>query len=195
MPRTEEAYKLIRDGRREQILDTAAVVFACKGLADTKINDLAEAAGISQGLLYRYFSDRDTVFASLLERATRHAVELTQSALEQIGTPWEKLDWLTSQYLRGMSQEPMYYQLFSQAFAISGRVRDIIGELDGMRKVLRQLVVEGQASGEVSRRDPDQLVLLYLACIYGLAAGAGLFSHGIDKQLPDAETVLQILKP
>ena len=170
------------------------MVFARKGLADTKISDLAEAAGISQGLLYRYFSDRDAVFASLLERATQHAVQLSQSALEYPGTPWEKLHWLTSQYLQGMSQEPMYYRLFSQAFAVSGRVHDIISELDGMRKVLRQLVVEGQALGQVSRRDPDQLVLLYLACIYGLAAGAGLSMNSVNEHTPDAEAILQILR-
>ena len=67
MPRTEQAYQQIRDDRREFILRASARVFAEKGLSNTKISDLAEAAGISQGLLYRYYADKEAVFIAILE--------------------------------------------------------------------------------------------------------------------------------
>jgi AcrR family transcriptional regulator len=46
-------------------------VFAAKGLASTKIEDLAEAAGVSQGLLYRYFTDKEDVFLHFLSRPSK----------------------------------------------------------------------------------------------------------------------------
>lgn len=194
MPRTKQAFQQIRDERKEQILDTAVVVFASKGLASTKISDLAEAAGISQGLLYRYFDDKEDVFAELIQRATKGVVQQAQAALEYPGTPWEKLHWLTEQFLQGMYQKPMYYHLFSQAFGVSGRIHEIIDEIEGLLKALRQMIVEGQATEQVVKGDPDQLVLLYLSCIYGLAAGMGLPHDALVKHFPDAEAVLHILK-
>jgi len=195
MPRTKEAYRQIRDARKEQILDAAAAVFAERGLASTKIGDLTAAAGVSQGLLYRYFSDKEDVFAALVERSVQHAVQRAQSAMENEGTAWERLRALTEDFLRGMSEKPMYYQIFLQAFALSGPVHEIIGELQSLVAALRRLIVDGQAAGQMSKRDPDQLVLLYLSCLYGLAAGMGLAHRGLAAHFPDAEAVLQILRP
>jgi AcrR family transcriptional regulator len=195
MPRTKEAFQQIRDESRQHILDEAVKVFAKKGLADTKINDLAEAAGVSQGLLYRYFTDKDDVFIALLERAINGVINYAQTAIKQTGTPLEKLHWLTEQVLQGMSEEPVYFQLFSQAMALSGRVYETLGKLETVVKILHDLISEGQTVGEVAKRDPDQLVILYLGCLYGLAAGKGLNIPWLDEHFPVTEAVLQILKP
>jgi AcrR family transcriptional regulator len=195
MPRTKEAFQQIRDESKQHILDKAAEVFASKGLASTKISDLAEAAGISQGLLYRYFSSKEDVFIELLERAVHGAVQRAQAALELPGTPWNRLLRLTEQFLKGMSEEPMYHQIFSQALALPGRAREIVEELGALMYALRQLIIDGQTEGQIAkRRDPDQLVLLYLCCLYGLAAGAGFNSRALMAHFPDAENILQILK-
>lgn len=195
MPRTKEAYQQIRGARKEQILDAAAKVFAEKGLASTKIGDLAAAAGVSQGLLYRYFSDREDVFAALVERSVEHAIQRARAAVESPGTPWERLRSLTEDFLQGMYEKPMYYQIFLQAFALSEPVQEIVRELQSLVAALRQLIVDGQAAGQISKRDPNQLVLLYLCCLYGLAAGMSLSDRGLAAHFPDAEAVLQILKP
>jgi AcrR family transcriptional regulator len=195
MPRTREAFQQIRDESRQHILEVAAEVFAKKGLANTKISDLAEAAGVSQGLLYRYFTDKDDVFIALLERAISGVIQYAQTSLKQPGTPLEKLHWLTEQVLQGMSEEPVYFQLFSQAMALSGGVYDTLAKLETVVKILRELITEGQSAGEIARRDPDQLVFLYLGCLYGLAAGKGLSIPWLHEHFPVAEEVLQIFKP
>ncbi|MGD0780328.1 MAG: TetR/AcrR family transcriptional regulator [Dehalococcoidales bacterium] len=194
MPRTKEAFKQIRDERKEQILNISAKVFATKGLASTKIEDMAEAAGVSQGLLYRYFTDKEDVFIALLERAVSGAIQRAQNSISQAGTPLEKLRRLTEQFLQGMSEEPIYYQIFSQAMALLGRTHETIRKLETLVKILHELITEGQSAGEVAKRDPDQLVLLYLSCLYGLAAGIGFYSPMLKEHFPDAEAVLHILK-
>jgi len=194
MPRTKEASQQIRDESKQHILDKAAEVFANRGLASTKISDLAEAAGISQGLLYRYFGSKEDVFIELLERAVHGAIQRAQAALEIPGTPWDRLLRLTEQFLNGMTNEPMYHQIFSQALALPGRAREIVEELGTLRDILHQLIIDGQAGKQIINRDPDQLVLLYLCCLYGLAAGTGFYSRELMVHFPDTESILQILK-
>ena len=195
MPRTEQAFEQIRNESRQHILDEAAKVFAAKGVANTKISDLAEAAGVSQGLLYRYFTDKDDVFVALLERAVNGVNDIAQSCNEHTGTPLEKLQRLTEQILQGMSEGPVYLQLISQAMALSGRAHETIWKMETVVTILRELIIEGQTVGEIAKRDPDQLVILYLGCLYGLAAGKGFSIPWLDEHFPIADAVLQILKP
>src|ERR1041385_8607025 len=108
MPRTEEANQRIRDERKEQMLRAAAKVFARKGLADTKIVDIAAAADVSHGLAYRYFASKEEVFAELVQRATNGVSRLAESVRDQPGTPWDKLRWLTREVLDGMRRSPEY---------------------------------------------------------------------------------------
>jgi AcrR family transcriptional regulator len=194
MPRTKAAFQQIRDVSKQHILDKAAEVFADRGLANTKINDLAEAAGISQGLLYRYFADKEDVFVALLIKAIDDVLLHAQSAVKRTGTPLDKIRWLTEQILRGMSENPVYFRLFSQAMALPGRVYETLWKLETVVAILRELIVAGQTNGEVAKRDPDQLLLLYISSIFGLAAAKGLNIGWLDEHFPDAAVVLQVLK-
>ena len=56
--------------RRLQILDTALEIFAARGFNGTSIKDIAEAAGISQGLLYYHFTSKEKLFMATLESHT-----------------------------------------------------------------------------------------------------------------------------
>ncbi len=52
--------------RREQLLDAALRVFARKGVDGASVKDLADAAGVTPGLLYRYFESKEALVEALL---------------------------------------------------------------------------------------------------------------------------------
>jgi len=53
--------------RRLQILDTALKVFAARGFAGASVKDIAEEAGISQGLLYHYFTGKEDLLLATID--------------------------------------------------------------------------------------------------------------------------------
>jgi len=57
MPRTEDANQRIREEQRTKILEAALSVFARQG-TDATIADVATAANVSYGLIYRYFVNK-----------------------------------------------------------------------------------------------------------------------------------------
>lgn len=69
--------------RRRQIMEAALQVFSTKGFQGATNKDIAEAAGgISPGLIYHYFKDKQDLFFSLLhERATIMALASQPQAL------------------------------------------------------------------------------------------------------------------
>lgn len=48
-----------REKKKDRILQAAVRLFARRGIADTKMEDVAKAAGIAKGTIYEYFKSRD----------------------------------------------------------------------------------------------------------------------------------------
>src|SRR3979411_177608 len=54
--------------RRAQILEAAMVCFAKRGFHQASMHDISAEAGISVGLIYRYFANKEAVISSMAER-------------------------------------------------------------------------------------------------------------------------------
>jgi AcrR family transcriptional regulator len=52
--------------RRERLLDAALAVFVDKGIDGATVKDITAAAGVTPGLLYHYFDDKDALVQALL---------------------------------------------------------------------------------------------------------------------------------
>lgn len=197
-PRTEEANQRIRDEQRGKILQVAARVFARKGLAATKMADIAAAAGVSYGLAYHYFPSKERLFAELVESTARSTISLYQQALEQPGTPWDKLFWLVAHVLEGLQQLPEFGKLVFQVYAsdaVPVALREIVrNERLLTRQIIQQLIVEGQAAGQVVVGDPVQLTTALTACIQGLAFDTLFAEEEVAHNLPAVEDILRLVK-
>ena len=58
-----------KDARPAEILDAALAVFAEKGYAATRMDDIAQRAGVTKGTIYLYFESKDAVFRSLVQES------------------------------------------------------------------------------------------------------------------------------
>lgn len=63
--------------RRHQLIETALALFAEKGMENTSIKDIAEAAGVAQGLLYHYFRSKDDLLWAIVGKYNP-AMEMSQ---------------------------------------------------------------------------------------------------------------------
>jgi AcrR family transcriptional regulator len=199
MPRTEEANQRIREERREQILDVASRVFARKGLAGTRIADIASEGEMSQGLIFRYFASKEEIFAAVVEKALQSATRLAQAASQQPGSPLEKLRWLLQVSFEGMWRKPDYILVVLPVLNSENappEIRELVLEQSQHTlRLYRRLIVEGQESGEIVEDDPDMLTLTFAACVQGISSSVTYLPRalGIDGP-PDPEVVLRILK-
>src|SRR5437762_10510074 len=61
--------------RREQIMQAAMACFAKRGFHQTSMHDISAEAGISVGLIYRYFENKEAVISAM---ADRHKSEINE---------------------------------------------------------------------------------------------------------------------
>ena len=66
--------------RRVQILDAAMVCFARRGFHLTSMHDISAEAGISVGLIYRYFQNKEAVISAMADRYKKEIHDLLERA-------------------------------------------------------------------------------------------------------------------
>jgi len=66
--------------RRSQILEAALVCFAKRGFHQTSMHDISAEAGISVGLIYRYFENKEAVISAMADRHKQEISEVLERA-------------------------------------------------------------------------------------------------------------------
>jgi AcrR family transcriptional regulator len=80
-----------KENKRIEILMAAMQVFARKGVANSKMADIAEVAGIGKGTIYEYFTSKEEIFALAFQYFFQDMMEKIDQVLEQTDDPVEKL--------------------------------------------------------------------------------------------------------
>jgi AcrR family transcriptional regulator len=79
------------EDRPREICAAALEVFAEKGFAAAKLDEIAKRAGISKGTLYLYFEDKEQLFRAVVRDAVVPNVESLRAGLIQAGLPFPDL--------------------------------------------------------------------------------------------------------
>jgi AcrR family transcriptional regulator len=83
---------------RAKILEAAAQVFADRGL-DATLDEVAVAAGVGVGTVYRRFPDKDALIGALFDDAIDDIANLASAAPGR-GNSWEALVWFLEEALQ-----------------------------------------------------------------------------------------------
>jgi AcrR family transcriptional regulator len=199
MQRPDAVGKRPRETRRANILEGAKRVFARKGKAAT-MADVAEAAGVSQGLAYRYFASKEQIYRELVEQALEQASLVTSQPMhERSATPGQRLTLLITRLVEYRRDHLEIFQLLDQVLS-SDKAPDDVAELIRRRREsflaeFRNLIVEAQATGEVAAGDPDQLLIAITASLEGLVRFGLHHPEQFHRLCPDASILLRMLKP
>ncbi|MFP7484212.1 TetR/AcrR family transcriptional regulator [Priestia filamentosa] len=198
MPRQDQQNKQIRDERRAQILQAALRVFARRGMVAAKISDIAKEAKLSHGLVYHYFKSKEEIFMTLVQKALESSLNVIYYANEQVGTPLEKLRWMTEQIMKSINngEEVLLFLIMIQASTsdiVSEEVKEILTGEHAVSPVMATipLIMEGQKVKEIKQGDPVQLAVTYYAFIQGLAINKIQWE---ECPMPEAHLIMNIFK-
>ncbi|HET7084737.1 MAG TPA: TetR/AcrR family transcriptional regulator [Rhizomicrobium sp.] len=72
-----------KDARPPEILEAALAVFAQKGFAATRLDDIARQAGITKGTIYLYFDSKQALFEALARQSIGAQMDQIKAQLDQ----------------------------------------------------------------------------------------------------------------
>ena len=156
--------------RRVQILDAAIVCFAKRGFHPTSMHDISAEAGISVGLIYRYFENKEAVIAAMADRHKNQIQDLLQQAA-QAPSLLESLEILFTAHCceEPKLQSAFVVDLYAEAARnpkIAGLVLDVVDTaMDGVTDLIGRSP-EGQAASTGLK--PNELSELIFAVARGM---------------------------
>lgn len=72
-----------KEDRPQEISDAAYSVFAEKGYAATRVDEVAKRAGVSKGLLYLYFKTKEELFRAVIKSVVIRRVDALVASVEE----------------------------------------------------------------------------------------------------------------
>ncbi len=182
MPRrAPDALKdVIRDFRRDQIMDTARRLFGERGTTDVPMDEIAAEAGVARSTVYVYFANRDDLLRACVQSMYDRMTATIAVVVADDASPAERLRGLILGLLERIDESPAFFRLAMATQATPGEGSAAVGGalmmigLD-MIRVLDELVLAGIAAGDFrADLDPERAVVLVGQHIYGaLSVRAG----------------------
>ncbi|MBN9571393.1 MAG: helix-turn-helix transcriptional regulator [Alphaproteobacteria bacterium] len=74
MEATQSRWHRRKDARPAEILEAALTVFAEKGFAAARMEDISRRAGVTKGTIYLYFDSKESLFKALIRQSISPAI-------------------------------------------------------------------------------------------------------------------------
>ncbi len=166
-----------RQAKRERIVGAAITVFAQKGVANTKMIDIAKEAGIGKGTLYEYFRNKEDIFASAYDTMNRDMEQKIAAILSEQTHPARQLQMIFEYSLDYFSREAVEFSSVMMDFWAEGIRRkspEMMGVInlkeiyDRYRVIIAGIVRKGQEQGLFIDVDAVSYASLAIGALDGL---------------------------
>ncbi|MCI6966783.1 TetR/AcrR family transcriptional regulator [bacterium] len=132
---------------RQRILDAAMREFSEKGYESASLNTVCQEYGISKGIIYHYFKDKDALYLLCAEKCFSAVTAYLQETAKQLsGTVEQRLQAYFDTRLRFFADNPLYLGIFADAAfnppaALSAEIAECRREFDALNiSVLTELL-------------------------------------------------------
>lgn len=174
---------------RERLIDAAAELFRRRGYVGTRVQDIAERAGLTTGAIYAHFDGKADLLVHVI--TTLGAAELRESLADRVdaGSTRPLLAALAERIVDRRRSRALALDAIAAAPRdphVAARLRSQVSELvDGVPR----LVEHAKADGTVDDcLDTDALATLWLAIAFGF-----LVVDALDLDRPTAEAWSQLM--
>jgi AcrR family transcriptional regulator len=151
---------------RSRIVSAAWKLFYEQGYEDTTVEEIIDVSGTSKGSFYHYFDGKDALLGTLSTLFDEKYEELAVG-LESMDTPMSAMDTLLylNRELFGMIENSISMELLTRLLStqlITAGEKHLLDKNRIYYKLLRKIISEGQASGELSTASStSEMVKLY----------------------------------
>ena len=175
-----------KEEKKRQIIGAAIKVFAQKGLYNTKMSDIAVAAGIGKGTIYEYFKSKDDIFWGAFNLMMQEMETNMAKSLFAVTDPAEKLTAIIKVFFSSLDVFRDSSYIMFDFWAEGIRKRDtktdilLIDIYNKYRTVFASILEEGNEKGYFVDIDTNIVASIILGAMDGLILQWILFGQDYD---------------
>lgn len=173
---------------RSRVIDAATALFAGTGYDGVTMRAIANEVGCSPMTPYRYFRDKDEIFAEVAAAAYRRFANAQADSITNIEDPGEKLTALGIAYVRFALIEPDAYRvMFELTQSLPADHAELQAQAHRASMIMRDTVAAAVDAG-VIQADPETAFHILWAGLHGVIslhlAGKLQFGRTVDELIP-----------
>jgi AcrR family transcriptional regulator len=184
--------RLSKVERKRQLLVHAKQLFVTLGYHDTTTKKIADAAGITEPVLYRHFDNKQALFLEVLQEVREATINRWHNETAALADPLAKLHAVVDMYLGSTRAHAVEFRIMHRTLVECDEA-EIVALLRSFyldsETLLAQIIAEGQQTG-VFRRSLDPRVgaweLIRTALGYTLTLPLGVPLYNETDYLPRA---------
>jgi AcrR family transcriptional regulator len=184
--------RLTRAERKRQLLAHAKNLFVTQGYHATTTEKIAQAAGVSEPVLYRHFDNKKALFLEVLEEIRAATLERWNAETSSLTDPLAKLHAIADMYLGSTRAHAVEFHIMHRTL-VETDDEEIVALLRSFyldsEALLAKIIAEGQQAG-VFRRSLDPRVgaweMIRTALGYTLTLPLGIPLFAEEAYIPQA---------
>jgi TetR/AcrR family fatty acid metabolism transcriptional regulator len=155
---TNEAFR--GTTKRERILRAAVDVFARNGYFNSKVSEIAKAAGVADGTIYLYFDGKDQLLETIFREHTRHYLQSLEREIGNINHADERLRIAIRHHLETLGRDRNLAIVAQVELRHSLKFMSLLSqqEVADYLNMIRKIIEQGQNEGVFRRTLHPQLV-------------------------------------
>ncbi|MBI4638958.1 MAG: TetR/AcrR family transcriptional regulator [Candidatus Rokubacteria bacterium] len=161
----------MRDGAptKAKIARTALGLFVKQGVTETTIKDIARAAGVAEGALYRHYPSKEALAWDLFSTSFAAFARELDDLQRQRATTRAKLEAMIRQFCAFFDRDRTLFTYL--LLAQHGQLARVTPEMPNPTEVLRSVIARGMARKEISKGDPDVATAMVMGLVLQVAVG------------------------
>ena len=165
-PRTSAQFDEIRQRSRQRIMDAALELFGTYGYQGTSISKIAQAAGVSKGLMYNYFSSKQDLLQAIVISEAEEGAKWAHEIFEQDISAYEKIRQMTLRAIAEVKKDMHHWRLLtSLAFQ-----PDVMEGIEALVATYKEPMMRGVITlfAELGITEPEKEAFFYGALLDGI---------------------------
>lgn len=176
------------------ILRAAIQVFAQSGFFNSKVADVARAAGVADGTVYLYFKGKDDLLSSIFDVAMEDFINRARAELAALDHPGEKLRRFAQLHFESLERDRDAAIVFQIELRHTTKFMELFSttRLAEYLQIIREVLEEGQQRGFFRAQINPKLVSKILFGALDEMATNWVLSHNNYKLTAMVEPVMDI---
>lgn len=167
--------------RKNEILDTAEILFEEKGYDKCSVNDILNRIGIAKGTFYHYFKSKEELLDALIERISAQMIRRAKVVCNKPEfTPEDKILQVFLCLKASSGEEKMIPEFHKKQNALLHQ-KSLQVLIRGITPVLVSVIEEGVQKGIFVCEYPEQYVQIFI-CSASVLLDEGMFELEKEKQ-------------
>ena len=185
--------KVLKEKRRQDILNSAMEIFGEKGFHKGTIEDIAHNANIGKGTVYEYFDSKQEIFEQMILETLRGYTGEAKLVVDKENTTKGKLRALLTFNIEFVEKKSAIIE--KAFFGFENISKDFIPSImklhDKIFIFIQDLVEEGIRKGEINNSyDPKVITNILVNISYGLNNGKRVFNNSRPEESKELVKVL-----